>query len=139
MTILPLLRGSTTYDDAVEEDDDIVQQPGYVPATEQLYQSLWDHRETICALTNRPLNCTMMIMENEGMPRIMQKDNTYTCTESYVSDMLTVHDTCFLSKPNAAHDDEDCRGQLAVKMLLRGLSHHFIDRERRHGPFLLQL
>lgn len=63
----------------------------------------------------------MTIMENEGMPRIMQKDNTYTCTESYVSDMLTVHDTYFLSKPKAAHDDKDCRGRLAVKMLLRGL------------------
>jgi hypothetical protein len=91
------------------------------------------------SLTNRPLKCTIVIMENEGMPRIMQKDNMYTCTESYVSDMLTVHDTYFLCKPNATHDDKDCRSQLAVKMLLRGLSHHFINREHRHGPFLLQL
>lgn len=91
------------------------------------------------SLTNRPLNCTMMIMENEGMLRTMHKDDTYTSTDSYVSDMITVHDTYFLSKPNVAYDDKDCRGQLAVKMLLRGLSHRFISRERRQGPFILQL
>jgi hypothetical protein len=55
MIILPLLRGFTTYDDAAEEDENIVQQLGYVPATEELYQSLWDRRETICALTKHHL------------------------------------------------------------------------------------
>ena len=51
MTTHPLLRSSTTHDDAVEGDDNIAQQPGYVPTTEQLYQSLWDRRYTVYPLT----------------------------------------------------------------------------------------
>lgn len=51
MTALPLLKGSITYADAVDEDDNIIQQLRYPLATEQLYERLWDRRETICALT----------------------------------------------------------------------------------------
>jgi len=32
-----------------------------------------------------------------------------------------------------------CRGQMAAGALLRMLSHHYVERERRNGPFYLQL
>jgi Phosphotransferase enzyme family len=90
------------------------------------------------ALTNRPLTCSTIILENEGAPRVIQSGNTYTCTDSFVSDVLTFHDNRFLSQPNAVYDEEDCRGQMAVKALLRTVSHHYLDRRFRHGPYRIQ-
>jgi hypothetical protein len=52
--------------------------------------------------------------------------------------MLTLHENSFLSNPNAVYDAEDCRGQMAARALLRMLSHHYVERERRNGPFYLQ-
>ena len=90
-------------------------------------------------LTNRPLSCSMMILENEGATRTMQRNDVFRCTDAYVSEMLTFHDHRFLSQPNAAYSEGDCRGQMAVKTLLRVLSHDYIRRQLRNGPFLLQL
>lgn len=89
-------------------------------------------------LTNRPLTCATAILENEGAPRVIQRSDTYVCTEAFVSDMLTFHDNRFLSQPNATYSEEDCRGQMAVKALLRTVSHHYLEREHRNGPFALQ-
>ncbi|PNY25379.1 Aminoglycoside phosphotransferase [Tolypocladium capitatum] len=97
------------------------------------------HDDGTVALTSRPLFSSTIILENEGAPRIIQRSDTYTCTEAFVSDMLTFHDNRFLNQPNAVYSEDDCRGQMAVKTLLRTLSHHYIDRDRRNGPFLLQL
>lgn len=80
-----------------------------------------------------------MILENDGAPRTIQRHDTYTSTEPFVADMLTFHDSCFLSNANAVYDEEDCRGQMAARTLLRALSHRYVRRERRDGPFLLQL
>ncbi|OBT60084.1 hypothetical protein VE03_10364 [Pseudogymnoascus sp. 23342-1-I1] len=97
------------------------------------------HDDCTVTLTNRPLTCTMAILENEGTPRITQKHDTYACTESFVSDMITFHDNRLLSNPNAVYDAGDCRAQMAQRTLLRALSHQYIKRARRNGPFLLQL
>lgn len=90
-------------------------------------------------LTNRPLSCSMMISENDGATRIIQRNDTFSCTDAFVSDMLTFHDHRFLSQPNAVYDEGDCRTQMAVKTLLRVVSHVYTKRELRSGPFLLQL
>ncbi|RSM04272.1 hypothetical protein CDV31_010131 [Fusarium ambrosium] len=90
-------------------------------------------------LTNRPLTHQMVMLENEGIPRTMGTTDTYPSAELYVTDMLTFYDNCLLSNPNAVFDDEDCREKMAVKTLLRALSHRFIRRETRNGPFILQL
>lgn len=90
-------------------------------------------------LTNRPLTSSMMIFENEGTPRTMQTTDTFLSTESFVSDMITLHDNHFLQNPNAIDDEEDCRDQMAIKAMLRTFSHHYIKRDRRNGPFMLQL
>ncbi|KAG5938247.1 hypothetical protein E4U53_008048 [Claviceps sorghi] len=97
------------------------------------------HDNGTITLTNRPLSCSMMILENEGATRTMPRNTTFTCTDAYVSDAITFHDHRFLSQPNAVFDEGDCRGQMAVKTLLRVLSHQHITRELRNGPFPLQL
>lgn len=97
------------------------------------------HNDGAITLTNRPLFCSMMILENDGATRTIQKNDTYSCTDAFVSDALTFHDRRFLSQPNAIYSEGDCCGQMAVKTLLRVLSHVHIKRELRNGPFLLQL
>jgi hypothetical protein len=96
------------------------------------------HTNGTITLTNRPLPCSVIILENDGAPRTIQRNETYTYTEPFVADILTLHDNSFLSNPNAVYDAKDCRGQMAASALLRMLSHHYVKRERRNGPFYLQ-
>ncbi|OAF55588.1 hypothetical protein VC83_07569 [Pseudogymnoascus destructans] len=81
----------------------------------------------------------LSLAQNEGTERITQKDDTYASTEPFVSDMITFHDERLLSNPNAVYDTGDCRTQMTQRILLRVLSHQYINRARRNGPFLLQL
>ncbi|KFY41500.1 hypothetical protein V494_02964 [Pseudogymnoascus sp. VKM F-4513 (FW-928)] len=97
------------------------------------------HDDCTVTLTNRPLTCTIVALENEGTQRITQKDGTYASTEPFVSDMITFHDNRLLNNPNAVYDAGDCRAQMTQRILLRALSHQYINRARRNGPFLLQL
>jgi hypothetical protein len=80
-----------------------------------------------------------MILENDGAPRTMQTNDTYSSTDAFVSEMITFHDHRFLSQPNAIYSESDCRSQMAIKTLLRAFSHRYISRDRRQGPFFLQL
>ncbi|QPH15930.1 hypothetical protein C2857_000462 [Epichloe festucae Fl1] len=97
------------------------------------------HNDGTVALTNRYLSCSLAILENDGAPRSIQRDHLHSCTDSFVSDLLTFHDGRFLTQPNAAFSENDCRGQMAVKSLLRAISHRYIKREHRNGPYLLKL
>lgn len=90
-------------------------------------------------LTSRPQICSIIMLENEGAHRTIQRNETYTSIEPFVADMLSLHDNSFLSDPNAVYSATDCRGQMAARVLLKALSHHFIRREGRFGPFRLQL
>jgi hypothetical protein len=89
-------------------------------------------------LTNRPLPCSVVILENDGASRTISRNETYTSTEPFVSDMLTLHDEFFRSNPRAVSSMGDCLGQMASQTLLRAISHHYIHREDRDGPFLVQ-
>jgi hypothetical protein len=97
------------------------------------------HNNGTITLTNRPLPCSIIILENDGAPRTISRNETYTSTEPFVTDMLTFHDGFFLSNPRAVSSMGDCLGQMASKTLLRAISHHYIQRETRNGPFHLQL
>jgi hypothetical protein len=89
-------------------------------------------------LTNRPLPCSVIILENDGALRTIHRNETYTCTEPFVADMLTLHENSFRCNPNAAYDEDDCRAKMAAGALLRMLSHHYVDRKRRNGPYSVQ-
>ncbi|EGY22539.1 uncharacterized protein VDAG_03977 [Verticillium dahliae VdLs.17] len=90
-------------------------------------------------LTNRPLLCSFMILENEGSPAAMQRETTYESIEPFMADLFNFHDMRFLSHPNMVFDDKDCRGEMAARLLLRMLAHRYVRQDRRNGPFILQL
>jgi len=90
-------------------------------------------------LTNRPLICAVMILENEGTPMTMQRETTYASTEPFIADMFSFHDKRFLTYANMIYDDVDCRSEMAARLLLRMLAHRYIRQDQRNGPFFLQL
>ena len=96
------------------------------------------HNNGTITLTNRPLLCSVIILENDGASRTISRNETYTSTEPFVADMLAFHDDFFLSNPNAVSSMGDCLGQMASKTLLRATSHHYIRRDRRNEPSRLQ-
>ncbi|KND87469.1 hypothetical protein TOPH_07875 [Tolypocladium ophioglossoides CBS 100239] len=53
--------------------------------------------------------------------------------------MIRLHDNRLLSNPSATDEEEDCRSQMAIRVLLWTMTHHFLQRERRNGPFGVQL
>ncbi|KAJ8129291.1 hypothetical protein O1611_g4343 [Lasiodiplodia mahajangana] len=97
----------------------------------------FNHDGTV-TLSGRPLTCGVMILENNGAPRTMARNETIRCTDAFVSEMLDFHDQRFLREPNAALNESDCYTQMAVKTLLRVFSHNHIKKELRNGPFLIQ-
>jgi hypothetical protein len=94
------------------------------------------HDDGTLTLTNRPLSCSLIILENNGAKRIIERDQTYTTIEPYISDLLTCHDNRFLTQPNAVNDEGDCRAQMVTMTILRSISHHFFERAFR-GTFRL--
>ncbi|PKS08632.1 hypothetical protein jhhlp_005019 [Lomentospora prolificans] len=97
------------------------------------------HDDGSVTLTNRPLICSTMILENDGTPRTIQRNNTYLSTDAFVADLFNFHDKRFLSHPNAVFDNESCYSEMATRVLLRAVSHHYIRKDQRNGPFFLQL
>ncbi|GAB1309889.1 Aminoglycoside phosphotransferase domain-containing protein [Madurella fahalii] len=74
--------------------------------------------DSTVTLTNRPLPCCVAILENGGAPRTIPSDETYSCPEPFITDMLALHDGNFLAQRNAIFGAADCRGQMAANNIL---------------------
>ncbi|KAG6003912.1 hypothetical protein E4U21_001590 [Claviceps maximensis] len=97
------------------------------------------HDDCSITLTSRPSLAVATLIENSGAKPSIHSEDTYTCTEPFVADMITLQDNYLTSNESAADDEADCRGHMAIRTLLRALSHNYVKRELRNGPFLLQL
>ncbi|QYT04966.1 hypothetical protein H0G86_011868 [Trichoderma simmonsii] len=92
----------------------------------------------VITLTNRPLTSSIISLENEDAERTIQSNQVYHSTEDFVADIYQLHDNAFISNPNAAYDDDECYSHMAARASLRAISHNFIKKERRNGPYFLQ-
>ncbi|KAI1839734.1 hypothetical protein JX266_014054 [Neoarthrinium moseri] len=81
----------------------------------------------------------MMLFENSGTPRTIHPRQLYQSTDSFASDMLTLYDAHLVHDPHAVRNAEDARERMAIRALLRTVMHYFISKDRRDGPYLLQL
>ncbi|KAH8593123.1 hypothetical protein B0O99DRAFT_653521 [Bisporella sp. PMI_857] len=97
------------------------------------------HDNGTITLTNRPLTCSIIVLENDGTPRTIPRNNTYPSTEPFIADLFTFHDKRFLSHPNAIFDEKDCHSEMAAKAMLRALAHRYVPQDQWNGPFFLQL
>ncbi|KAK3294538.1 uncharacterized protein B0H64DRAFT_189728 [Chaetomium fimeti] len=61
------------------------------------------------SLSNRPLSCSTVTLENSGASRVIERDKTYPCAEPYISDLLAQHDRRLPAQPNSVKDETDRR------------------------------
>ncbi|KAK1138536.1 hypothetical protein N8T08_002422 [Aspergillus melleus] len=96
-------------------------------------------REGFLALSNRPLSKELQELENEEIPTGISRDYTYLSVESYMADILAVHDSRLRSQPNAVNNLQDCGYQMLAPAAMRTILPLFLCRNLRRGPFAFML
>lgn len=91
------------------------------------------------SLDSRAMFASTAILEGQGTPRTTNEGQTYTCTEPFVADAITLLDENLTADVCASNTETDCRGQIAARVVLRAVAHHYIKKEYRNGPFVMQL
>ncbi|KAB8213342.1 hypothetical protein BDV33DRAFT_66606 [Aspergillus novoparasiticus] len=97
-----------------------------------------DNNGFIC-LQNRPLSLGIQDLENERIPTDMPRDYTYSTVDSYIVDILSLHDSRLLHQPNAINDLGDYIYQTSSLTTMRAISSSFFHRDLRRGPFIFSL
>ncbi|KAJ5111872.1 hypothetical protein NUU61_001502 [Penicillium alfredii] len=87
-------------------------------------------------LTNRPLSVEMQQLENEEISTEIPRNYTYSTVDSYVIDILGMHDNRFRYQPNAVNNLGDCAYQLSVLTVMRAIFQSIFTRSFRRGPFV---
>ncbi|PYH74510.1 uncharacterized protein BO88DRAFT_439965 [Aspergillus vadensis CBS 113365] len=80
-------------------------------------------------LTNRPLTLRLHQLENESIPTNVDRDLTYSTSDSYYMDLLSCHDSRL----------PDGEAQMSALTIMRALLPHFTCRDYRRGPFIMTL
>ncbi|KAJ5215219.1 uncharacterized protein N7498_001626 [Penicillium cinerascens] len=78
-------------------------------------------------------------LENEKIPTDLPRDYTYSTVESYVTDILGVHDNRLRNQPNAVNNIQDCGYQMSALAIMRTTIPLFFSRNLRRGPFVFML
>lgn len=97
-----------------------------------------DNNGFIC-LQNRPLSLGIQDLENERIPTDMPRDYTYSTVDSYIADILSLHDNRLRHQPNAINDLGDYIYQTSSLTTMRAISSSFFHRDLRRGPFIFSL
>lgn len=77
-------------------------------------------------LANRPLSVEIQQLENEKIPTDIPRDYTYSTVDSYVIDILGIHDNRFRHQPNAVNNLGDCAYQLSILTAMRTIFSRFL-------------
>lgn len=91
------------------------------------------------SLENRPLTLEIHELENENIPVAIPRHLTYSTVDSYVADILILHDLRLRHQPNAISNVQDCLYQMSALTMMRALSPLFLRRDLRNGPFVFAL
>ncbi|EGD97862.1 hypothetical protein TESG_05366 [Trichophyton tonsurans CBS 112818] len=91
------------------------------------------------SLSNRPLTLEIQELENERIPIDIPRDYTYQTSDSYITDIVGLHDNRLLYQPNAINDGSDYIQQIATLSGIRLSIPFFFCRELRRGPFIFSL
>ncbi|KAJ5721484.1 uncharacterized protein N7483_009418 [Penicillium malachiteum] len=91
------------------------------------------------ALNNRPLTMQLQILENENIPASLPQEYTYSTVDSYITDLLSTHDSRLQNQPNAVNNIGDCSNQMSALTAMRAIAPLFYDQDQRRGPFVFTL
>ncbi|KAL3455738.1 hypothetical protein BJX64DRAFT_281883 [Aspergillus heterothallicus] len=98
--------------------------------------SLTINNQGIIKHTNRPLTLRLHHLDNESVPTNMDRDFTYSTSDSYLMDLLSYHNSRLRYAPNRNKAGE---AQLSTLTIMRALLPHFSYRDYRRGPFIMTL
>ncbi|PGH06031.1 hypothetical protein GX51_02622 [Blastomyces parvus] len=102
--------------------------------------SLTINNDGVLSLNNQPLTLEICQFENEGIPIEMpQRTTTYSTVDTYIHDLLSLHDDRLHYQPNGASNMQDCLSQMSALSTLRTVYHEFFDRKLQSDPFVLTL
>ncbi|QKX57558.1 uncharacterized protein TRUGW13939_04675 [Talaromyces rugulosus] len=101
--------------------------------------SLTINNQGIIKHMNRPLTVRLHHLENESVPTNIDRDVTYSTSDSYFTDLLSCHDSRLRHAPNSVRNKADGEAQLSALTIMRALLSHFSYRDYRRGPFIMTL
>ncbi|KAL3472246.1 hypothetical protein BJX99DRAFT_249790 [Aspergillus californicus] len=78
-------------------------------------------------------------LENEEIPVDIPRDYTYSTLDSYVVDIVGMHDNRFRYQPNAVNNIGDCDYQLSMLTAMRTVFQSIFSRSFRRSPFVFVL
>ncbi|KAM5441184.1 hypothetical protein MferCBS31731_003612 [Microsporum ferrugineum] len=90
-------------------------------------------------LSNRPLTLEIQQLENDEIPIDIPRDYIYSTTDSYITDIVGIHNNRLLYQPNAINNGSDFIQQATVLTGARVSIPLFFRRDLRRGPFIFSL
>ncbi|KAJ5544125.1 hypothetical protein N7494_005404 [Penicillium frequentans] len=90
-------------------------------------------------LNNRPLTLQIHQLENEQIPIDIPREVTYISVDSYINDILSLHESRLRHQPNAVSHLEDGFYQTSALMVMRSIWPCYFRRDFLRGPFYLNL
>ncbi|KAF2756136.1 hypothetical protein EJ05DRAFT_512686 [Pseudovirgaria hyperparasitica] len=93
----------------------------------------------VISLTNRPLLDLTLLWSRHRIPTDIPRNMTYSSTQPFVHDLLTLQDTRMRYQLNSILSITDGLYQLSALTALRSLISRFWDHHTRNGPFVLTL
>ncbi|KAJ5618594.1 hypothetical protein N7528_006705 [Penicillium herquei] len=78
-------------------------------------------------------------LENESITTDIPRDSTYSNVQSYVGEILEMHDNRLHYQPNAVNDFDDCGYQMTALTAMRTVGPLIFNRSLRRGPFIFSL
>lgn len=92
-------------------------------------------RDGYLQLTNRPLSLEIQDLENDYIPTDMPRDYTYSTVESYIVDLLRLHNNRLRYQANAINNTSDYIYQTSALTTMQATFPSFFTRELCRGPF----
>ncbi|KAK2792732.1 hypothetical protein FQN52_002794 [Onygenales sp. PD_12] len=90
----------------------------------------------VLGLSNRPLALEICQLENENIPVDIPRTMTYSTVDTYIHDLLSLHDSRLRYQLNGATSMQDCISQMSALSTMRTVYPEFFDRKLRSGPFV---
>ncbi|KAK2738458.1 hypothetical protein FQN57_007049 [Myotisia sp. PD_48] len=88
------------------------------------------------SLSNRPLTLDIQDLENEEISIDIPRHYTYSTTDSYIADILSLHDSRLIHQPNAINNGMEYIQQVSTLSAMRISTPLFFRRDLRRGPFI---
>lgn len=93
----------------------------------------------VVALNSRPVMHTTSVFQRKKVSPTRPGDGPFITTEEFVEKMLQIKDLGLVQQPNGCATEQECRSQMAYRVILRSLKDNFLKHDLDDGLFIPQL